>query len=235
MDTIFLNSENSKTPDPHRLLLNLLDKINLKGSDKYVALSSLSIYYTWENIKKLYKNNKFKISAPIRNEEFELPDGSYSVSDIQVYFEYILKKQETVTDISSIKICMNKIESRITFKIKTWYYLELLMPKTMKLLGSTKSKLIKNENGENVSHLGITEVVLRHCNIINNYYQQDSTVLCTFVPNKSFGQSLNIPPKKFIFLKTFNSKFSYNETWFTDQNYKPIENENKINITLVIN
>ena len=119
MDTIFLNSENSKTPDPHRLLLNLLDKINLKESDKYVALSSLSIYYTWENIKKLYKNNKFKISAPIRNEEFELPDGSYSVSDIQVYFEYILKKQETVTDISSIKICVNKIESRITFKIKT--------------------------------------------------------------------------------------------------------------------
>ena len=119
MDTIFLNSENSKTPDPHRLLLNLLDKINLKGSDKYVALSSLSIYYTWENIKKLDKNNKFKISAPIRNEEFELPDGSYSVSDIQVYFEYILKKQETLTDISSIKICVNKIESRITFKIKT--------------------------------------------------------------------------------------------------------------------
>ena len=85
------------------------------------------------------------------------------------------------------------------------------MPKTMKLLGSTKSKLIKNENGENVSHLGITEVVLRHCNIINNYYQQDSTVLCAFVPNKSFPQLLNIPPKKFIFLKTFKSKFSYIE------------------------
>ena len=84
-----MNSENSKTSDPHRLLLNLSDKINLKRSHKYVALSNLSIYYTWKNIKKTYKNNKFKISAPTWNEEFELPDGSYSVSDIKDYFEYI--------------------------------------------------------------------------------------------------------------------------------------------------
>ena len=91
MDTIFMNSENYKTSDPPILLLNLSDKINLKRSDKYVALSNLSIYYTWKNIKKSYKNNKFKISAPTWNEEFELPDGSYSVSDIQDYFKYILK------------------------------------------------------------------------------------------------------------------------------------------------
>ena len=87
MDTIFMNSENSKTSDPHRLLLNLTDKINLRRSDKYVALSNLSIYYTQKNIKMSYKNNKFKISAPVQNEKFELPDGSYSVSDIQDYFE----------------------------------------------------------------------------------------------------------------------------------------------------
>ena len=91
MDTIFMNSENSKTSDPHRLLLNLTDKINLKRSDKYVALSNLSIYYTWKNIKNSYENNKFKISALTWNEGFELPDGSYSVSDIQDYFEYSLK------------------------------------------------------------------------------------------------------------------------------------------------
>ena len=87
-----MNSENSKTSDPHRLLLNLADKINLKRSDKYVALSNLAIYYTWKNIKKSYKNNKFKISGPTWNEEFELPDGSYSASDIQDYFEYIFQK-----------------------------------------------------------------------------------------------------------------------------------------------
>ena len=86
-----MNSENSKTSDTHRLLINFSDKINLKRSDKYVALSNLIIYYAWENIKKTYKNNKFKISAPIWNEEFELPDGSYSVSDIQDYFKYIFK------------------------------------------------------------------------------------------------------------------------------------------------
>ena len=121
MDTIFMNSENSKTTDPHRLLLNLTDKINLRRSDKYVALSNLSIYYTWKNIKKWYKNNKFKISAPTWDEKFELPDGSYSVSEIQDYFEYIFKNQETVTDNSSIRIYINKTENRITFKINIGY------------------------------------------------------------------------------------------------------------------
>ena len=92
MSIIFMNSENTKTSDPHRLLLKLLDKINLKRSDEYVALSNFSIYYTWKNIKKSYKNNKFKISAPTWNEEFQLPDASYFVSDIQDYFKYLFKK-----------------------------------------------------------------------------------------------------------------------------------------------
>ena len=105
----------------------------------------------------------------------------------------------------------------------------------MKLLGSTKSKITKNENGENMLHLEITEVVLIHCNIVNNYYQQDSRVLYTFVPNKSFGQFLDISPKNFIFLKIFSSELSYIEVWFTDQNSKPLEKEDKTNITSVIN
>ena len=92
MNTLFMNSTNTKTSDPRSLLLNLTDKIDVRRKDKYIALSNLSIYYTWKNIKKSYKNNKFKISAPTWNEEFELPDGSYSVSDIQDYFKYILKK-----------------------------------------------------------------------------------------------------------------------------------------------
>ena len=154
-----MNSGNSKTPDPQKLLLNLSDKVNLKRSDKYVALSNLSIYYTWKNIKKSYKNNKFKISAPTWNEEFELPDGSYSVSDIQNYFEYILKKHETVADNPSIRIYVNKIENRIIFRIKTGYYLEPLTPETMKLLGSTKSKITKEKNRENMPYLEITEVI----------------------------------------------------------------------------
>ena len=131
-------------------------------------------------------------------------------------------------------IHVNKIGNSITFKLKTGYYLELLTPDTTKLLGSTKSKITKNENGENVSHLEITEVLLIHCNIVNNNYQQDSRVLDAFVPNKSFGQLLHISQKNFIFLKTFNSEFSYIQVWFTDQNSKPLEIEDKINITLVI-
>ena len=88
----------------------------------------------------------------------------------------------------------------------------------MKLLASTKNIIIKDENGENVYHLEINEVVLVHCNIFNHYYQQGSRVLYTFVPNKSFGQLLDISPKNFIFLKTFDSELSYIEVWFTDQN-----------------
>ena len=105
----------------------------------------------------------------------------------------------------------------------------------MKLLESTKSKITKDKNGENITHLEITEVVIVHCNIVNNNYQQNSRVLYTFIPNKSFGQSLDISAKKYTFLKTYTSEFSYIELWFTDQNSKPLETEDKINITLVIN
>ena len=147
------------------------------------------------------------MSAPTWNEESELIDGSHSVLDIQDYFEYTLKKHEIVTDNPSIRIYINKIENRITFKIKTGYYLELLTSETMKLLGRTKIKITKDENGENVPRLEITEVVLKHCNIVNNDYQQDSRVLYTFVPNRSFDDLLDISPKNIIFLKTFNSEF----------------------------
>ena len=104
----------------------------------------------------------------------------------------------------------------------------------MKLLGSTENKITKDKNGENVPHLEITEVVLVHCNIVNNDYQQDSRVLYTFVPNKPFGNLLEISPKNHIFLKTFNSEFQEIKVWFTDQNSQPLEIEDKINLTLTI-
>ena len=104
----------------------------------------------------------------------------------------------------------------------------------MKLLGNTESKITKNKNGENVPHLEITEVVLVHCNMVNNDYQQDSEVLYTFVPNKSFGSLLDISPSNHIFLKTFNSEYDEIIVWFTDQNSKPLEIEDRINLTMVI-
>ena len=105
-----MNSGNSRTPEYHVLALKLTDKLDLRRGQKTVALSNLSIYYTWKNIKSSYNNNKFKISAPTWNEEFELPDGSYSISDIQDYFEYILKKHSESVDNPSIKIYVNKIK-----------------------------------------------------------------------------------------------------------------------------
>ena len=198
MDTIFMNSENSKTSEYHVLVLKLTDKLDLRRGQKTVALSNLSIYYTWKNVKSSY-NNKFKISAPTWSEEFKLPDGSYSVSDIQGYFEYILKKHSESVDNPSIRMYINRIENRITFKVKNGYYFELLTPETMKLLGSTESKITKDKNGENVSHLEVVELVLVHCNLVNNDYQQDSRILFTFVPNKTFGSLLEISPTNHVF------------------------------------
>ena len=124
-----MNSENSKTSDPKGLFFNLADKIGLRRKDIYIALSNLSIYYTWKNIKKSYRKNKFKISAPKWNQEFELPNVSYSIQDIQDYFEYILKNHGQKTVNPSIKIYVNEIENSITFKIKKGYYFELLLLK----------------------------------------------------------------------------------------------------------
>ena len=160
MDTIFMNSENSKTSEPYVLILKLTDKLDLRRSEKSIALSNLSIYYIWKNIKSSYNNNKFKISAPTWNDKFELPDGSYSVSDIQDYFEYILKKHGENINNPLVIMYINKTENRITFKFKTGYSLELFTPETMKLLGRTENKITKDKNGENVPHLEITEVVL---------------------------------------------------------------------------
>ena len=124
---------------------------------KTATSSNLSIYYLWKNIKSSCNNSKFKISAPPWSDEFQLLDGSYSISDIQDYFEYILKKHSENVDNPSIRIYVNTIENRITFKIKNGYYLELLIPETMKLLGSTESKITKDKNGANVPHLEIFE------------------------------------------------------------------------------
>ena len=218
----------------HVLILKLTNKLDLRLHNKVIAISNLSIYYTWKNIKDTYNNNKFKISAPIWNEEFNSPDGSYSVSDFQDYFEYILKKHGENNNKPSVQIYINKIENRVTFKIKNGYSLELLTEETMKLLGSTENKITTDKNGENVPHLEITEVVLVHCNIVNNDYQQDSRVLYTFVPNKPFGSLLETSPANHIFLKIFNSEYDEIIVWLTDQNSKALEIEDRINLTMVI-
>ena len=167
---------------------------------------------------------------------------SYRMDYIQYQiFKIILnifkkKHGENVTN-ASIKIYVNKIENGITLKLnktKSGYYLELLTPETMKLLGSTERKITKDKNGENVPHLEVVELVLVHCNLVNNDYQEDSRILHIFVSNKTFGSLLEISATNHVFLKTSNSEFQEIKIWFTDQKSKPLEVEDRINVTLII-
>ena len=178
-----MNTENSGTNEPRRFKLDLADKLNVKNPNKNMALANLSIHYTWKNIKSEYNNNKFKISAPW-NDTFDLPDGSYSINDIQDYFECIIKKHETLSEDLPIEFYLNKIKNRTVFKLETGYKLELLTPETMRLLGITKNVVDKDKNGENVGKLESVEVVLVHCNLVKNDYQHSSKVLFCFVSNK---------------------------------------------------
>ena len=229
-----MNSENSKTSEPHRFKLDLTDKLNLKDPKKNMALANLSIYYTWKNIKSEYNNNIFKISAPTWNDTFDLPDSSYSIADIQNYFEFIIKKHDTLTQNPSVQIYPNKIKNRVVFKIKTGYKLELLTPETMKSLESTKKDADKDKDDENVPKLESVEVVLVHCNLVKNDYQHTSKVLFTFVPNKEFGQLINISPHSLMMMNRVNTKFSSVEVWFTDQVSKALEIEDNVNLTIII-
>ena len=116
----------------HRFRLSLADKLKVKNANKNIALGNLSIYYIWKNIKSAYNNNKFKVSAPTWNDTFDLPNGSYSIANIQYYFEFIIKKHENLIENPPVQIYSSKIKNRIVFKIKTGCKLELLSPETMK-------------------------------------------------------------------------------------------------------
>ena len=147
-----------------------------------------------------------------------MPDGSYSISDIQDYFEYIINKHETLTKNLSVLIYVNKIKSRIVFRTKTGCKIELLSLETMKLLESTTEDVDQDKDGEDVPKLQSFEVILVHCNLLNNNYQ--------------FGQLINIAHHSL--LNTSNTEFSSIEVWFTDENSKPLDIEDNVNMTLII-
>ena len=225
-----MRTENSKTNEPHRFRLTLVDKLKLKVPSKNMALANLSIYYTWKNIKSAYNNNKFRISPSTWNDIF---NGSYSTSGIQDYSHFIIKKHETLTENAPVYIYTNKIKNRIVFK-KPGYKLELLSLETMKLLGTTKEDVDQDKDGEDMSKSESFEVALVSCNLANNNYQQASTVLFTFVPNKQFDQLSNISPHSLIMVNTTNTEFFSIEVWFTDQNSKSLEIEGNVNMLLII-
>ena len=203
-----MNTENSKTNELHIFKMDLTDKRNLKNPNQNMALANLSVY-SWKNIKSKYNNNKFKISAPTWNDTFNLPDGSYSISNIQDYFEFVSKKNETLTENPPIQIYPNKIKNRVVFKIKTGYKLELLTPETTRFLGCTTKDVDADKNSENVPKLESVEVVLVHCHLVKNDYQHSSKVLFSFVPNKQFGQLINISPNTLTVMNTVNTEFFF--------------------------
>ena len=219
MDTIFMNSENSKTSEYHVLVFKLTNKLDLRRGQKTFALSNLSIYYTWKNIKSSHTiiiNLKYLLQRGMKNLSYRMDHIQYQI------FKIILNifSRNTVKVLIIHQLEYLQIELKIELRLR---YLELLTPETMKLLRSTESKITKNKNGQNVPHLEVVELVLVHCNLVNNDYQQDSRILYTFVPNKAFGSLLEISPTIHVFLKTFNSEFQAIKIWFTDQTSKPLE------------
>ena len=172
-----MNTENSKASEPHKFKLDLTGKRNLKNPKKNKALANLSIYYTWKNVKSEYNNNKFKISAPSWNENFDLPDGSYSIDDIQDYFEFIIKKHETLTGNLPIEIYPNKIKNRIVFKIKTGYKLELLSPETMKAQKKMLMQIKMEKSYQNQNLLKLFQFIVIQSKMITNTYQKFYLVL----------------------------------------------------------
>ena len=157
------------------------------------------------------------------------------MSDIQDYIEYIIKKLETLTTIPSIHVYINIINKRLVLEIKDGYKLELQTPETMKLFGSRKKLIDKRKNGENVPSLEVVEVVLVQCNLVDNQYQQKSEVLYNFTPNKSYAYSLNPEPSNLMFSKVYNTGFDEIIITFTDQIGRPLEIEDRVNLTLLIN
>ena len=192
-----MNSKNSKTCDTHSLLLNLTNKINLKIRKICCFMQSCHLRYA-EKYKTDIKNSKFELSSPTWNEILELSDGPRAYQAFKIIFSISSKKLERVTDSPSIRIYVNKIGRRNTFRIKTGYFLAFLTPETMKLLGITKSKTSKFENGENLTNLEISVVVLLYSNVVNNDYH--------FLINSLFNYSL----------QNIRFRVSYIEAWFTD-------------------
>ena len=193
MNTIFINTENGKTNEPHRLRLYFTDKLDLR-SRKTIALANLSIYYTWENVKSKFNNNKFKRSGPTWSETFDLTDGLYKIQDIQDYILKMINKHEKVEtdENSAIFIYPDGVKNRLNFRIKTGYKLDQVD------------------------------------------YLQNSKLLYEFVPDEKFGQLISVKSPVFIQCKTSDSIFDYIGIWFTDQNNKSLQIEDKVNVTLII-
>ena len=250
MDTIFMNSANSKTPKPNRLILRLQNKMDLSLRKKSVALANLSIYYSWKNISSELKNNKLIIGYDDSDQEWTVPivDGSYSAKTISDYiFGSIEENRDRDKDSfwnnakkrgdepsEIFKLYHDKIRNRTAYVIKNKYYIKLPTKEIRHLLGISKEKIEGSDYGDLVPQIEPVTAVLVNCNIVDNEYQRNSKLLYSFVPDKPFGSLLHIEPKSEIFAKTFAGGFYDINVWFTDQNGNDLKIEDAISLTLVI-
>ena len=191
----------------HTSLFLICQILDLRTPNEHVAPQNWSIYYTWKNIWQRFRNNKLEIIAPMWNDEYELPDGSYSVSDVQDYTEHIIKNHDTLRTNPPFQIYINRINKRLVFKTKDGYKVELQAPEIMKLFDWIKKFIGKTKNGKIVPHLEVVEAVLLQCNLVDKQYQRKSKVLYIFASNKSYAYLLNMEPCNLVFLKTYNTDF----------------------------
>ena len=184
-------------------------------------------------LKLKYNNNKCKVSGPIWSETFDLPNGSYTIPDIQDYYLKMIQKHEpTIETNENSPIYPNGAKNRISFKIKTGYKLELLTSETQKLLGD--GPIIDKDKAVKMYTTRSSRYVLLHCDIVQNDYLQNSKLLYEFAPDKTFGQLIFVKPPVFIQCKTIDSIFDYIEIWFTDQDNNSLQIEDKASVALII-
>lgn len=249
MNTIVLTNSNAGTSDKYKLSIQLTSPMRL--DDCLVCVSDISMYYSWPNIKSSYGNNKFRYKRTTDNQEFDviIPDGSYDVKDINHYLRYIMNHngdQEYEKNKYPIELYANHIYQRVAVKIQKNYILQLPIEGFGKVVGFTKAtqngdKFVSigpdiEKNGDSIPQIERVESVSVHCNLVNNKYQLDSSLIYSFTPDKAFGALLNIKPD---FPHWRNARrgvdISKIDVWFTDQdnNYLDIEDP-KIRVELQI-
>ena len=250
MDTIFMNSTNSKTPKANRLTLRLQSKMDLSVRKKSVALANLSIYYSWKNISPELKNDKLIIGNEKATQEWTVPiiSGSYSAKTLSDYIIGAIKENKDKEKDSFwnktkargdnpeevFKLYHDRVRNRTAYIIEEGYYIKLPTKEIRDMLGISKRKIGGSNYGDLVPQIEPVTAVLVHCNIVDNDYQRDSKLLYSFVPDKPFGSLLSVEPKSERFTKTFGGGFYDISVWFTDQAGHELDIEDAISLTLVI-
>lgn len=233
MDTVVLTTANSSTSEPHKYSYKLTNTMHLKGH--YICLSNLSIYYTWKNIKDSYDNNTmaYRVIDKDRTVRMKLPDGSYSINDINNYLHMtMIQQNDAEKEDYPISIYPNSTYNRVSITMKPNFKL-ILGQGMARVLGFSENTITSSSNGDFVPKLERVETVLVHCNLAQNSFTQDSSLIFSFVPDNVFGSQLHQKPNFPLWRQTTkNSEISEIDIWFTDQLYRPLEIEDNLLIEI---